>query len=71
MIISQSREIGETYKYLENKKRHQFGNSECGMYSMYFITQMLQNKCFEKFQKRVVTDAYMLKLRKKFFNKPV
>ena len=70
-VINQSTQLGSTYKYLENKKRHQFGNSECGMYSMYFITQMLQNKCFEKFQRKTVTDAYMLRLRKKFFNKPV
>jgi hypothetical protein len=70
-VINQSTQLGTTYKYLENKKRHQFGNSECGMYSMYFITQMLQNKCFEKFQRKVVSDAYMLRLRKKFFNKPV
>jgi hypothetical protein len=70
-IIKQSADIGDSYKYLENKRRHQFGNSECGMYSMYFITQMLQNKCFEKFQKKKVSDAYMLRLRNKFFNKPI
>lgn len=70
-VIDQSRSLNHTYKYLENKKRHQFGNSECGMYSMYFITQMLQSKCFEKFQQKKITDAYMLRLRKKFFNKPV
>ena len=70
-VINQSTQLGTTYRYLENKRRHQFGNSECGMYSMYFITQMLQNKCFEKFQNKQVTDAYMLRLRKKFFNKPV
>ena len=70
-VIDQSRSLNHTYKYLENKKRHQFGNSECGMYSMYFITQMLQSKCFEKFQQQKITDDYMLRLRKKFFNKPV
>mgnify|MGYP001161597838 FL=1 len=70
-VIDQSSQLGMKYKYLENEKRHQFGNSECGMYSMYFITQMLQNKCFEKFQRKKVSDAYMLRLRKKFFNKPI
>ena len=70
-MIDQSSQLGMKYKYLENEKRHQFGNSECGMYSMYFITQMLQNKCFEKFQRKKVSDAYMLRLRKKFFNKPI
>ena len=70
-VIQQSSELGTTYKYLENKKRHQFGDSECGMYSMYFITEMLQNRCFEKFQNRKVSDAYMLRLRNRFFNKPI
>jgi len=70
-VIKQSSEMGEKYKYLENKKRHQFGHSECGMYSMYFITQMIRNKCFEKFQRNKITDNYMLRLRKRFFNKPI
>ena len=70
-VIDQSRSLGHKYKYLENKKRHQFGHSECGMYSMYFITQLLQKKCFEKFKRKKITDAYMLRLRKKFFNKPI
>ena len=26
-VINQSTQLGSTYKYLENKKRHQFGNS--------------------------------------------
>ena len=69
--IKQSKELGIEYKYLQNNRRHQFGDSECGMYSMYFITEMLQNKCFEKFQKRKVSDSYMLRLRNRFFNKPI
>ena len=30
------------FELLENKKRHQFSNSECGMYSLYFIIEMLK-----------------------------
>lgn len=69
--IKQSAELNTPYKYLENKRRHQFGDSECGMYSMYFITEMLKNRCFERFQNKKVTDGYMLRLRKRFFNKPI
>lgn len=70
-VVQQSGELGTSYKYLQNKRRHQFGDSECGMYSMYFITEMLQNRCFERFQNRKVSDAYMLRLRNRFFNKPI
>lgn len=70
-VKKQSSELGDSYKYLENKRRHQFGDSECGMYSMYFITEMIQNRCFEKFQNKKVTDGYMLRLRNRFFNKPI
>jgi hypothetical protein len=31
-----------------NKKRHQFGDSECGVYSMNFILRMLETGDFEK-----------------------
>lgn len=41
------------YKY--NKIRFQHGNSECGVYSMYFILQMLRGRSFKD-----VTDAIML-----------
>ena len=52
----------------ENKRRHQFSESECGMYSLYFIIQMLKNDNFKKFTKQRITDKYMKKLRKIYFN---
>ncbi len=52
----------------ENKRRHQFSDSECGMYSLYFIIQMLKNDNFKKFTNQRITDKYMKKLRKIYFN---
>ena len=52
----------------ENKRRHQFSDSECGMYSLYFIIQMLKNDNFKKFTKQRINDKYMKKLRKIYFN---
>ena len=56
------------FELLENKKRHQFSNSECGMYSLYFIIEMLKHDDFNKFQKKRIKDDYMKKLRKIYFN---
>ena len=56
------------FELLVNKKRHQYSNSECGMYSLYFIIQMLKTNNFNKFQKTKIKDSYMKKLRKQYFN---
>lgn len=51
-----------------NRRRHQFSNSECGMYSLYMIIYMLKYDNFKKFTKQRIKDDYMKKLRKKYFN---
>ena len=59
---------------------HQYGSSECGMYSLYFIITMLtgktssgakldcNNKKIRYFKKHRVPDAHVEKLRNKYFN---
>jgi len=51
-------------------KRHQYKDSECGMYSLHFIIQMLKNgkKAFDKLEKVSVPDKKMVKLREEYFN---
>ena len=66
-IQKQSMLLGRKYKYFTNKKRHQYKNSECGMYCLYFITQMLKDVKFKRFRKKI-PDIKMEKLRKKYFN---
>jgi hypothetical protein len=51
-----------------NARRFQFGGSECGMYSLYFIICMLEGADFKEFVHRAVPDNVMLKLRKWFFS---
>ena len=51
-----------------NKKRHQYSNSECGMYSLYFIIQLLHKTPFKTFQVEKIPDKRMIKLRKEYFN---
>lgn len=59
---------------------HQYGNSECGMYALYFIITMLTGKtsngteldCNKKkinyFKKRRIPDKHVEELRNRYFN---
>lgn len=68
-IQSQSLNKGETYKIKENKVRHQYSDSECGMYCLYFIKSLLEGGSFEAFQKQKTPDLKMKTLRNIYFNK--
>jgi len=52
-----------------NARRFQYGNSECGMFSMYFIICMIHGISFKQFCKESVSDDFMLQLRKILFSK--
>lgn len=52
-----------------NGRQFQFGNSECGMFSMYYIICMIRGISFKEFCKDSVNDDYMLQLRHVLFSK--
>jgi hypothetical protein len=52
-----------------NARRFQYGDSECGMFSMYFLICMLCGVSFKDFCKDSVADDFMLQLRKILFAK--
>lgn len=66
--------------YYENSPlEHQYGNTECGMYSLFFIITMLtnevENKSFKTlkqkinlFMKKRIPDKYIFNYRKQYFN---
>ena len=54
-------------KMAYNGRRFQFSNSECGVYSIYFIICMHGGVDFKKFVKHRVKDEVMLFLRSWFF----
>lgn len=58
-----------TCKLGYNARKFQYGNSECGMFSLYFIICMLCGIPFKNFCKDSVSDDYMLQLRKILFSK--
>jgi Ulp1 family protease len=48
---------------------HQYGNTECGIYSLFFIVHMLEEKMTEHYLKtHILKDEYMQKFRKVYFN---
>lgn len=50
-----------------NDKRHQYKNSECGVYSINFITRMLQGDSFEKIINDRTPDNKINKCREVYF----
>lgn len=55
-------------KLFYNGNRFQKQNSECGMYSMYFILRMLANDDFQSFSRTKPPDSFMLDLRDWIFS---
>ena len=52
-----------------NKKEHQMQDTECGIYSLHFIINMLTNKLtWEQYQKITLSDEYISKFRDIYFN---
>ena len=49
---------------------HQYGNTECGIYSLFFIVHMLEDKLTANYLKtHILKDAYMEKFRQVYFNR--
>ncbi len=59
------------FKFLTNKSDHQKGNTECGVYSIHFIIEMLHNfKSVNRFLYGKIPDKEMEEMRPKLFNPP-
>ena len=54
------------YTYYENDVRHQYSNTECGVYTIHMIKQLLQNKDVFMYDKKV-PDKLMKSLRREYF----
>lgn len=59
---------GGTYGFTENKVAHQKSDTECGVYSIYFLTHMIKTDGdFSHFKTRI-PDAVMKRHREVFFS---
>jgi hypothetical protein len=50
-----------------NDIKHQYGSTECGVYCLHFLTEMLKGKSFEKYINSSLTDKKIEKYRNIFF----
>lgn len=69
-IIKQGKKINMNMKFDQNHPvEHQYGDTECGVYSLFFISHMLEDKFTEHYMKtHILKDDYMQKFRKVYFN---
>jgi len=58
---------GKTIDSRHNKIRHQFKNSECGVYSVNFIIRLLHGETFEEITENITTDTEINKCRNEYF----
>lgn len=68
-LQKQAKKNNYNIKYKVNKVRHQYENSECGVYCMYFITKLLQGKRFEDIINHKINDNEM-NIKRGYFYAP-
>lgn len=68
MIKTQGKQIGIDFIVHINTIEHQRTDSECGMYCLYFIIQMLKDKDIKYFLDNEIPDKEVFELRNKYFN---
>lgn len=64
-----SDKYGIKFEFFQNKKEHQKENTECGMYSLFFIINMLEDKkSIDYFKKSHIPDEKMEEFRNIYFS---
>lgn len=66
-IINQGGKLGLNVKYNINKNKHQYKNTECGVYSINFIVSQLEGNTFKNTVDNIINDDKMWEKRKNFF----
>ena len=68
-VQKQSMVLGPEYATMINTKRHQRSESECGMYCLYFIIELLkETSTFKELSTARIPDKYIKSLRKIYYN---
>lgn len=70
MVGIKLNQLNGKYVYEYNKKRHQYGGSECGMYSMNFLIESLKGKTLADIQNKAITDREVNLLRNYLYRPP-
>ena len=68
-IIKQGGQLNINFaETIINDKEHQMKDTECGIYSLYFIINMIKNVNPLKFINKRISDETMERFRKVYFN---
>ena len=69
-VVEQGKKLNLDMKFLQNHPfRHQKGNTECGVYALYFITEMIKGvQDYDVFTKKRFTDKEIERYRTILFN---
>jgi hypothetical protein len=70
-VTQQGRAAGIRFKYHENRKEHQKRDTECGMYALFMIVNLIEGtRTPEEFMRGDrIPDSHMLEFRKEYFNR--
>ena len=72
-VIKQGRELKKPINFIFDENHpveHQYGNTECGIYSIFFVIHMLEDKITGHYLKtHMLKDEYMEQFRNVFYNK--
>ena len=67
-ILKQAKNLDIKLNYSINKVKHQSRNTECGVYSIFFVTEFLKNKFPHEFD-MILPDSFMEQYRNIFFDR--
>ena len=68
-MIKVAKQLGPGAYLIYNDRRHQYGSSECGIYSMVYIASRLAGKSPHDMTSRRIADKEMFQMRNHFFRK--
>lgn len=68
-IKKQGKAMGRNIIYFYNDESYQKKNSQCGMYAIHFIKEMIEGKSFEEYLHSKLSDKKMISLRDEYFVK--
>ncbi len=68
-LVNKIKKQDPSFDFLFNDIKHQKGDTECGIYCLHFLTEMLKGKKFQTYIDKRLNDKQMEKYRKKFFIK--
>ena len=66
-IERQGKKINIEFTVNINTVRHQMSNTECGVYSIYFLTESLKGRSFDNIVNNIIKDNEMREKRKVYF----